>query len=240
MTSDKPPAPSTPLAPQNVPATREGQYQRCLELRDTIGLAPLGLMSNQVWYDDPRRLCFMLARYKFVSKMLSGRRNVGEVGCGDAFATRIVLQEVASVAVYDFDPLFIEDIERRRDERWPLTARVHDILEGPLPQQHDGIFSLDVIEHIPRERESSYMHHLRQSLTDDGIVVIGTPSLESQAFASPQSKAGHVNCKSASDLRSLVEDYFATVLLFSMNDEVVHTGFYPMAHYLFAVASQPK
>jgi len=26
------------------------------------------------------------------------------------------------------------------------------------------------------------------------------------------------------------------VFVFSMNDEVVHTGFYPMAHYLLAVA----
>jgi hypothetical protein len=25
--------------------------------------------------------------------------------------------------------------------------------------------------------------------------------------------------------------------VFSMNDEVVHTGFYPMAHYLLAVCS---
>ena len=94
--------------------TREPQYNRCLELRDTIGLTSLGLMTNQVWYDDPRRLTFLLARYKFVAKMLAGRRNVGEVGCGDAFGTRVVLQEVPDVTVYDFDPLFIEDIRARR------------------------------------------------------------------------------------------------------------------------------
>jgi hypothetical protein len=28
--------------------------------------------------------------------------------------------------------------------------------------------------------------------------------------------------------------------LFSMNDEVVHTGFAPVAHYLFAVCCQKK
>lgn len=28
--------------------------------------------------------------------------------------------------------------------------------------------------------------------------------------------------------------------LFSMNDEVVHTGYYPMAHYLIAVGIGPK
>src|ERR1700704_6313673 len=90
--------------------TREQQYNSCLRTREEQGLTSLGLMTNQVWYDDPRRLTFVLARYKFVSKMLSGRRDVGEVGCGDAFGTRIVLQEVEKVTVYDFDPVMIEDV----------------------------------------------------------------------------------------------------------------------------------
>jgi ubiquinone/menaquinone biosynthesis C-methylase UbiE len=62
-------------------------------------------MNNQVWNDDPRRLVFTLARYKFVSKMLSGKQRVLEVGCGDAFASRIVKQEVAELTVIDFDPV---------------------------------------------------------------------------------------------------------------------------------------
>jgi len=66
---------------------------------------------------------------------------------------------------------------------------------------------------------------------------VGMPSLESQAHASPQSKEGHVNCKTGKDLKRLMQDYFHNVFLFSMNDEVVHTGFYPMAHYLIAVCT---
>mgnify|MGYP007028595943 CR=1 FL=1 len=34
--------------------------------------------------------------------------------------------------------------------------------------------------------------------------------------------------------------FFDNVFLFSMNDEVVHTGFTPMAHYLFALCVGPK
>src|SRR5262249_28585554 len=82
-------------------STPEDQYSRCIELKSKYGLATLGLMTNQVWHDDPRRLTFLLARYKFVAKMLSGRHNVGELGCGDAFGTRIVQQEVERVTVYD-------------------------------------------------------------------------------------------------------------------------------------------
>jgi hypothetical protein len=217
--------------------TREAQYSRCIELKQKFGLTTLGLMTNQVWHDDPRRLTFLLARYKFVAKMLSGRHNVGELGCGDAFGTRIVQQEVERVTAYDFDPVFVEDILSRQSARWPLRALVHDIVAGPLPEKHDGLFSLDVLEHISRQDEHAYLANLRGSLSIDGLLIVGTPSAESQLHASPLSKAGHVNCKSGKELKMLLEQYFTNVLVFSMNDEVVHTGFYPMAHYLFAVCS---
>ena len=220
--------------------TREPQYNRCLEIKEKQGLTSLGLMTNQVWEDDPRRLTFLLARYKFVSKMLSGKKFVGELGCGDAFGSRIVMQTTAKVVAYDFDPLFVEDIRRRRSERWPVEAHFHDILEAPLPNTHDGIYSLDVIEHIPRTEEHLYLDNLRASLTEDGVLIIGSPSLESQTYASPPSKEGHVNCKSGEELKELLKNYFENVFLFSMNDEVVHTGFTPMAHYLLAVCCQKK
>ncbi len=128
--------------------TREPQYNRCLDIKAEQGLTPLGLMTNQVWEDDPRRLTFLLSRYKFVAKMLSGRKLVAELGCGDAFGTRVVMQEVEHVVAYDFDPVFVEDIRSRRSKRWPVEAHVHDILLGRLPHSYDGIYSLDVIEHI--------------------------------------------------------------------------------------------
>ena len=140
--------------------TREPQYNRCVDLKNSFGLTSLGLMTNQVWYDDPRRLTFLLARYKFVAKMLGGRGNAGEVGCGDAFGTRVVLQEVPDVTVYDFDPVFIDDIRARHDNRWPLKAEVHDIVASRLPRQHEALFSLDVIEHITRSDEHAYLSNL--------------------------------------------------------------------------------
>ena len=113
-----------------MPRTREPQYDFLLDIRDKKGITPLGLMSNQVWHDDPRRLAFTLARYKFVSKMMSGRSHVLEIGCADAFASRIVLQEVNKLTALDFDPVFIADIENRRHPVWPVDARFHDILGG--------------------------------------------------------------------------------------------------------------
>lgn len=217
--------------------TYEPQYEALLDLKASKGVATLGIMNNQVWHDDPRRFVFTLARYKFVSKMLSGKSRVLEVGCGDAFCSRIVKQEVGELTVTDIDPIFVADIEARSDPAWPMSAQVHDMLAGPLSSQFDAIYTLDVLEHIPTSEETKFIRNVLLSLQAEGVLIVGMPSLESQAFASPQSKQGHVNCKSGKDLKRLMEEFFHNVFLFSMNDETVHTGFSPMAHYLIVVCA---
>lgn len=222
------------------PLTKEPQYQALLDHKGQKGSAILGVMNNQVWHDDPRRLVFTLSRYKFVAKLLSGKKKVLEVGCGDAFASRIVQQEVGALTAIDFDPLFIEDIKSRADPDWPLECAVHDMLAGPYAGKFDALYSLDVLEHIEQDKEDLFLRNALQSLSPEGVAIVGMPSLESQNYASPQSKEGHVNCKSGSDFRRLMQGYFHNVFMFSMNDEVVHTGYFPMAHYLLAVCANLK
>lgn len=219
---------------------REPQYQRCVELREKEGLTRLGLMSNFTWHDDPKRLLFVLSRYKFVAKMLSGRRRVLEIGCADAFGTRIVRQEASQLTAVDFDPVLVRDTVERMDPHWSFRCLVHDILKGPVKGPFDGAYALDVLEHIPRDQELRFVANMAGSLAEHGALVIGSPSLQSQAYASPGSKEGHVNCKDYQGLRDLLGRFFHNVFVFSMNDEVVHTGFYPMANYLFALCCGKK
>ncbi|QBP77620.1 class I SAM-dependent methyltransferase [Herbaspirillum huttiense] len=220
--------------------TKEPQYAEIFDIVEKHGVSQFGLMANASWNEDPKRTLFTLARYKFVAKMLAGRQQVLEIGCADAFGTRLVQQEVRHVTAVDFDPLFIEDVKARMNPAWPMSSFVHDMLDGPVPGQFDAVFSLDVLEHIEPEKEVIFLSNAMQSLTEQGVMIVGMPSLESQAYASPQSKAGHVNCKSGKDLKALMQNHFHNVFLFSMNDETVHTGFYPMAHYLIAVCCGKK
>lgn len=222
------------------PQTKEPQYGVLFDVIEKHGISTFGLMANESWNEDPRRTLFTLARYKFVSKMLGGRGKVLEIGCADAFGTRLVQQTVEHVTAVDFDPIFIEDVHARMNPAWPMDAFVHNMLDGPVPGRYDAIYSLDVLEHIAPEDESAFLRNALHSLDEHGAMIVGIPSLESQAHASPQSKAGHVNCKSGKDFKSLFERYFHNVFVFSMNDEVVHTGFYPMAHYLIAVCCGKK
>ena len=219
---------------------REHQYDEISTLEEEVRVASLGRMRNFDWHNDPRRLLFTLARYKFVSKMFDGYETVLEIGCGDAFATRIVQQTVKKVTATDFDPIFIEEIHDRRQHKWELDAHVHNMVLEPTKQSFDGIFSLDVLEHIQQSDEDAFLKNTCLSLKSHGALIIGMPSLESQTYASEGSKIGHVNCKTGTDLRDLMKKYFHSVFMFSMNDEVVHTGFFPMAHYLFTVCCDKK
>jgi 2-polyprenyl-3-methyl-5-hydroxy-6-metoxy-1,4-benzoquinol methylase len=220
--------------------TRERQYQRSIDLLKDNGLTSLGLMTNQAWQDDPRHLIFTLARYKFVAKMLSKRKHALEVGCADAFGTRIVLQEVGKLTAVDFDPVFVADAKARMDPKWKFDCRVHDMLSGPVKGKFDAAYALDVIEHIRVADEPTFVSNIARSLDKHGVLLLGCPSSESQAYASPASKAGHVNCKSGLSMRALLERFFHNVFVFSMNDEVVHTGYFPMAHYIIGIGCSPK
>ena len=102
-------------------------------------------------------------------------------------------------------------------------------------EKFEALYSLDVLEHIPQKQEDIFLGNCKESLKENGVAIIGMPSLESQSYASPASKAGHVNCKTGQDFKITLEKHFSNVFLFSMNDEVVHTGFEKMAHYLIGL-----
>ena len=104
--------------------------------------------------------------------------------------------------------VFIDDFKQREDPDWPLTLKVHDMLDGSIEGQFDGIYSLDVLEHIQPSDEDRFIKNTLNSLKLNGSLIIGMPSIESQKYASAPSKAGHVNCKSAEDFKKLMEKAF--------------------------------
>src|SRR3979490_476260 len=139
-------------------STREVQYNRLLDVAERHGRTQLGLMMNQAWHDDPKRLAFTFARYKFAARMLAGCKDVLEVGCGDAFPSRIVQQEVGRLTVTDFDPIFIQEAQRRSVAGWELAgAFVHDMLSGPPLGHYDGMSPLHVLEQLLPVNEAVFL-----------------------------------------------------------------------------------
>ena len=180
---------------------------------------------------DPRRLGFILARYKACAKLLSGKQNVLEVGCADGFASRVVRQTVGKLTAVDVDAQSIEEAKRNASENWPIEFTVWDIMKGPA-LGFDAVFALDVYEHIPPTDEQTFLENLRACAP---VAIVGTPSAESQVYASDLSRKGHCNCKSGEDLRVSLLRHWRHVFLFGLNDEMIHLGFLPMSQYLLAL-----
>lgn len=195
----------------------------------------MGPNTTHQYMNDPKHLCFVLSRYKFCAKLLAGRASVLEVGCGDAFGTPIVAQAVENVLAIDWDPQMIQGDLQRLSFMDNCTFQQHDLVAGPPEGPFDGVYSVDVIEHIDPTMETAFMRHSCASLADDGIFIVGTPNVKAEAYALQPSKLGHINLKDAAGLENLLSQFLKTVFIFSMNDEVVHTGFHNMAHYLFGV-----
>lgn len=196
----------------------------------------VGGMTSDYWARDPKRLAFVLARYKFVARMFEGKGRVLEVGCADGFGSRIVRQHVEALTAIDVDAESIAEALQAEAGRmppyWPIEFRAHDILAAPL-RGFDAVYALDVLEHMdPLTQEQTFLEHLRAAAP---VAVIGSPSLESQVYASELSRAGHVNCRTAESLRDTLRRHWAHVFMFGMNDEVLHCGFGPMCQYRIAL-----
>lgn len=214
----------------------EHQYQRYRDLPE-VKLPP---HAAQAYLEDPKMLGIRLARYKFVAKMLAGKKYVAEIGCGDGFFSRVVEKEVRRLDLYDIDGSMCET----------HYVQVHDITkDGKLeycpgdPSKHayhaqyEAIYSLDCFEHIAPFHLDTALDNVYFSLYDDGVFILGMPSLESQEYASEASRAGHVSCMTEITLRNRLEERFENVFILGMNDETIHTGYGPMCHYRLAVCT---
>jgi 2-polyprenyl-3-methyl-5-hydroxy-6-metoxy-1,4-benzoquinol methylase len=99
----------------------------------------------------------------------------------------------------------------------------------------DGLVCLDVIEHIHPKEEQRFYDHVAGAMRKGAVAVFGTPNKDASKYASPRSRVGHINLFDADRLRKTLGKNFSQVFIFSMNDEMVHTGYARMAHYLMAL-----
>lgn len=203
----------------------------------------LGPWTSFSMLEDPKHMAFVLARYKFVAKMLRQGGRTLEVGCGDGFGAPIAKQHSSEYVGIDVDERLISDNTARLSSVIPnLYFKLQDITQADIDSfgSFDTIFSVDVLEHLDSDKEIPFIEKSIALLDDKGIYICGTPSAYSKEYASERSRIQHINLKTAPQKKELFEQYFDFVWIFSMNDEVVHTGFHPMAHYLFAVCAGKK
>lgn len=199
----------------------------------------LGPYFSQI-LDAPRHFLFTMSRYKFAARILPQHKKIKvlELGCQEGIGTLVLGELGHQVLGVDFDKDAIEHA-RNSIKKDNISFKHADFL-GKRFGKFRAIISLDVIEHIKSDFEDKFMKTICSNLSRTGFVLIGTPNITAKQYASKHSKSGHINLYSAERLDKLLHKHFDNVYMFGMNDEVVHTGFYPMCHYLIALACGPK
>ncbi|HSX13960.1 MAG TPA: class I SAM-dependent methyltransferase [Chlamydiales bacterium] len=216
------------------------EYKKCTQEAFDYPEIPMGPWSSHSLINDPRHLAFVLSRYKFCAKMLEGKGLVVEVGSGDGFGIPIIAQTVKQVLCVDWDERNLDGCARRLKHLKNVSFKKVDLNQETLNVQADAVFSIDVIEHIEPENENRFMKNLCSMMEKESVLITGTPNIHSSPYACKSSEILHINLKSPKTLRELTLRYFQYEFSFGMNDEVLHTGFGPMCHYLWSIGAHKK
>ena len=189
---------------------------------------------------DPKRLGFVLSRYKFSMKMAKGNNaeSILELGSSEGIGASILGENIEKYVGVDFDKGAIDAANKNFPQK--KYRFIYDDFMKKQYGEFDAIVSLDVIEHIHKEFESTFFETIVMNLSEKGMCIIGTPNITSEKYASIGSKIGHVNLYSSERLQKAMEKYFYKVLPFGMNDELMHTGYANMCHYIFCVGLYKK
>lgn len=194
---------------------------------------------SQIVQEDTLHFLIMLARYKFIIRNLRKQDRVLDIGCGCGIGSIFLGQHCRSVVGLDTKKYEI-DAAKSINQRDNVTFEMIDFFDYPRKEKYDVIVAIDVIEHMPKSKGYKFISKVAQHLSPNGMFAIGTPSRYSYKYQSELSKLGHIKLYSQEELATLMERYYKRVLSFSMNDEIVHTGFFKMAWYYFFLAFGPK
>ncbi len=196
----------------------------------------LGRYASYWMRKTPRRMLHCLSYYKFAAKMIGQNKHVLDIGCNEGLGTYLLKKECGDATGIDFEEAAIQAAEKNfTNDNIPFLS--DDFFSHSFTETYDAAVNFDVIEHILPEKAPLFFTKAASLLKKNGVFVVGTPSKISQEYASDVSKQGHINIYSHERLIEELEIHFQHVFLFSAHDEVVHTGFYPLAHYFIAVCT---
>jgi 2-polyprenyl-3-methyl-5-hydroxy-6-metoxy-1,4-benzoquinol methylase len=192
------------------------------------------------WFrKSPRRALHSMSYYKFASRMIGDQKSVLDIGCGEGLGTWLLAKECGQATGIDLD----SDAIRTASNNWndeTISFVENDFLSIAFPRSFDAVVNFDVIEHIHPDHMPLFLDKVISVLPREGIFIAGTPNSYSQQYASEISKAGHINVYSPEALETQMRQYFRHVFCFSANDEMVHTGYNKLAHYLLVLCCNKK
>ena len=187
---------------------------------------------------NPLMATIKLARFKFPAKMISDEDDILDLGCGSGLSTYFY-SKFTKGRVTGIDLNSDIDEHTKNLDAENLTFYCSDIVypnEEIVNKKYDLIISVDVIEHFPKEIGEFVLNKYYDLLRPGGMMIVGTPNKNSSAYRSESSKKVHVYEYEPDELLSIMKVFSPRVLQFSMNDEVIHTGFNKMSWFFYNLA----
>ena len=170
----------------------------------------LGTYYSNMFLSDIKHVSFTLSRYKFASKMVmyQDKISVLELGCQEAFGS-LVFEQNVNLEKYvgiDFDHDAMQwNYNNILGEKFIFIEDDFLKCNKIENQKFNLILSLDVIEHIDKKYEDDFCKVISGHITDDGVAIIGTPSVYMNPYACDASNEGHINLYDQKRLYSLMD-----------------------------------
>ena len=197
------------------------------------------LTFEKILLTNPLMATVKLARFKFVSKMLDKNDRIIDVGCGGGLST-FYYSNFCSKA------LGIDNDSRRKKEWCSHKSKKLDFIHldakslDKIKFDANCIINVDFIEHISKKEGINFIkdckHYLEnQTNKRNKMLIIGTPSYYSKKYRAKHNLKHHKYEYKPEELYNLCSKNFSRVLKFSMNDELVHTGFDKLGWFFFLI-----
>lgn len=187
--------------------------------------------------NNPLMATIKFSRYKFIAKLLHKNDAVLEVGCSDGVSSNFFSQYSKSVEGIDFD----ENVIKEAKKNFPKIKFEHaDALTFTSSKKYDVVIMLDFIEHFSKEDGEKLIEKYSSYLSNRGMIIVGTPNKYFDKYRAEHNKLHHLHEYYPEELTTLVEKHFERSMMFSMNDEIVHTGNPKLAWFLYSIGTYPK
>jgi cyclopropane fatty-acyl-phospholipid synthase-like methyltransferase len=180
---------------------------------------------------DSGSLLAHLARYMFVARQLCGDEKLIEVGTGTGYGA-MTLSKVAGHSI-GFDP-YVDAASL--NEKWGgENLSFVDSIEGL--SDFDVVVALEVIEHMPRRDADDFLRSLKSLGHKNSKWFISTPRSLPDEQRSENRKRAHPFEYTFLEFKTVLEDHFQHVHLFSQNDAVISTQNPNMAWNYIAICT---